>query len=132
MAFCANCAKQISDQAAACPECGHPNALLATARQGSIPTGSTPGMAVASLVLGIVGIVTSFVFYFALLAGTLAMIFGFQAKKALEADPNLQGAGIAKAGRICGWVAIGLAILFWVFFLLIFTPIRRGGGYYCC
>src|SRR4051812_17231165 len=39
MAFCTNCAHEMSDQATACPSCGHPVAGAAAAAGGGKPSG---------------------------------------------------------------------------------------------
>jgi hypothetical protein len=72
----------------------------------------TPGNAVASLVLGIVGLVVC-----PIICSVLAIVFGQQAKGQIERDPNLGGAGLAQAGYIMGIVGLvlyGLLILFWI------------------
>lgn len=101
MAFCANCGREISDAAVACPHCGHPRGGVgpAVARRNE-------GRAVASLILGIAGLVVC-----PLVPSILAIIFGNQAREKIRADPSLEGEGMAKAGVILGWVGIGLSIL---------------------
>lgn len=76
------------------------------------PQQRTPGNAVASLVLGIVGLVLC-----PIICSVLAIIFGQQARQQIERDPGLTGAGLATAGYIMGIVGLalyGLLILFWV------------------
>jgi hypothetical protein len=71
----------------------------------------TPGNAVASLVLGILGFLVC-----PIICSVLAIVFGQQAKGQIERDPNLTGAGPAQAGYIMGIVGLvlgGLAIAFW-------------------
>jgi hypothetical protein len=75
------------------------------------------GMGVASLVLGILGIVTSFIpcfGLFALIFGLLAMIFGAvglsQAKKANAKT------GMPTAGLVLGIIATVFTIIWWVIF----------------
>lgn len=72
----------------------------------------TPGNAIASLVLGILGLILC-----PIICSVLAIVFGRQAKDQIERDPNLTGAGLATAGYIMGIVGLvlyGLLILFWV------------------
>ena len=103
MAYCENCGQEMSDQATACPKCGHP----ARATGGAVSLGRrTEGSATASLVLGIAGLVVC-----PLVCSILAVIFGNQAKRKIGSDPSLDGEGMAKAGVILGWVGIGLAAL---------------------
>lgn len=109
MAFCESCAAQISDQAAMCPQCGHPQpGAVGTAP----PAGRrTEGLAIASLVLGIAGFVVC-----PLVCSILAVVFGNQAKTKIAQDPSLEGEGMANAGVILGWIGIALtAILIFIF-----------------
>lgn len=72
----------------------------------------TPGNAIASLVLGIVGLVIC-----PIICSVLAIVFGQQAKQQIARDPNLTGAGLANAGYIMGIVGLalyGLLILVYV------------------
>ena len=72
----------------------------------------TPGNAIASLVLGILGLVLC-----PIICSVLAIVFGQQARGQIERDPNLTGAGLAQAGYIMGIVGLvlyGLLILFWI------------------
>jgi hypothetical protein len=72
----------------------------------------TDGLAIASLVLGIVGLVGCLV-----IAPILAIIFGLQAKTKISQNPALQGAGMAQAGFILGIVGL----VFDVFYILYLT-----------
>jgi hypothetical protein len=79
------------------------------------PTFSTPparpGMALAAMVLGIVGIVLCFLF----VPSVLAVVFGLSAsKKIKQAAGTLTGGGMAKAGWILGIVGIVVGAAFWV------------------
>src|SRR5207249_7001591 len=102
MAFCANCGKEISDQAPSCPQCGHPQRGVAPFWT---PAGGrrTDGYATASLILAI----SSFV-VFPLIPAIVAVILGSKAKQRIAADPTLEGEGMAKAGVIVGWVNVGI------------------------
>lgn len=99
MAYCSNCGTELSDAAPACPKCGHPRAVAAapTARR-------TEGNAIASLILGILGLVACW--------GVLsipAIILGNQAMAKIREDPTLEGEGMARAGIITGWVGVAVA-----------------------
>jgi len=74
------------------------------------------GRAIASLVLGIVSIPTCFLYgIVSLICGILAVVFGVSVKKAIQRGETPESArGLAKAGRICGWVGILLSLLYWV------------------
>ena len=71
----------------------------------------TEGLAVASLVLGIVGLPIICPF---LIPSVLAIIFGLQARTKIRQDPSLQGEGMAQAGFIMGIVGTALVVIFWV------------------
>lgn len=99
MAFCSHCGTEMSDAAVACPKCGQPRQLPRVANR-------TEGSAVASLVLGILGIIAC-----PLVLSIPAVIIGNQAKRKLAEDPTLEGESMARVGVILGWVGIGLAAL---------------------
>jgi Domain of unknown function (DUF4190) len=71
----------------------------------------TNGMAVASMVLGIVWI------YW--IGSILALIFGYVAKSQIEESGGTQsGGGMATAGIVLGWVGVGFLLLFILIALL--------------
>ena len=71
------------------------------------PSLRTSGLAVASLVSGIVGL--SMV---PLLGSILALILGYMARREIRDRPNeLTGDGLALAGIVLGWISVGLAVL---------------------
>ena len=64
------------------------------------------GMAVASLVLGIVG-------FACCVAWILALVFGYQGRKQIDQSYGRQtGRGLATAGIVLGWVWCGLTIVY--------------------
>ncbi len=71
------------------------------------PSRPMNGMAIASMVLGIVWI------YW--IGSILALVFGYIAKRQI-AERNETGAGMATAGIVLGWVGVGIlaVILFFV------------------
>jgi hypothetical protein len=85
--------------------------------------GHTNGMAIASLVLGIVGLVTMVCYFIGILPGILAIVFGVLARKQIRLTGE-QGSGIATAGLICGWIAAGLPTL--IFLVLVIYFMARG------
>lgn len=81
----------------------------------TVPMPATPaaaftnGFAVASLVLGVVGVVLTVTFRLGLISDVLAVVFGaLGMTKAREGAPN---GGLAKAGLILGLVGLGLLLL---------------------
>ena len=74
-------------------------------------TTSSNGMAVASLVLGIV--------WLAGLGSVLALIFGLRARKAIDWSNGTQGGrGMATAGIVLGIVGIVGALAYWAILIL--------------
>ena len=66
---------------------------------------STNGMAVASLVLGILWI------YW--IGSVLALIFGYIARQQIDQHQGMQGGrGMATAGIVLGWIGVGFLVLF--------------------
>ncbi|MHB8512313.1 MAG: DUF4190 domain-containing protein [Actinomycetota bacterium] len=69
----------------------------------------TDGTAIASMVLGIVG-VTSFPF----IPSIIAVVLGYTSRKRIREHPDtLEGSGYATSGIVLGWIGI--------LFLLVFT-----------
>lgn len=78
-------------------------------------TGTTSGMAIASLVLSLLGFVI-----LPLIGPVLGVIFGHMALGEIKrANGAVQGQGLAMAGLIIGYIEIGLALLACVFFVII-------------
>ena len=67
------------------------------------PASKTNGMAIASLVLGIVWI------YW--IGSILALVFGYIAKSQIK-QRGESGGGMATAGIILGWIGVGFLVLF--------------------
>ena len=105
-----------------CPACGSPSAQFERrhGRTARIPAGapaaagrpaagggatkSTNGLAIASMVLGILWV------YW--IGSILALIFGYVAKGQIAAAGGTQGGrGMAIAGIVLGWVGIGFLLL---------------------
>ena len=73
------------------------------------PPGSWSGLAIASMVLGIVWV------YW--VGSVLAVIFAHIALRQMRANPTIRGRGMAIAGMVLGYVGLGLlglAVLFGV------------------
>lgn len=93
------------------------------------PRPPTSGMAVASLVLGIVSIPTCGLYGIpSLVCGILAVVFAGKARAQIDsgqAAPSSEG--MAKAGKICGWVGIGLSIAMWAMIIIVIIIAALGG-----
>ena len=100
-----------------CPNCNaalkytQPNMQPVVDGNGNVPLDSHPkrGMAIASLVLGICSL-----FFFGLLLGILAVVFGSAA--------NREGkVSVATAGKVCGIIGIVGSVLFGIFITLLIS-----------
>src|SRR5687767_13148302 len=87
-------------------------------------TGPTNGFAIASLVLGILGLVG----FPPLIPSILALVFGYKGKREIDRSGGVeQGRGLAVAGIILGWIAVVFAILAAIAAVLLFAlPISFG------
>ena len=77
---------------------------------GYAPPKSTNGMAVASLVTSIAGVLTLFCYGVGIIAGIVGAILGHVARRRIR-ESGQDGAGLALSGIIIGWIATGLGIL---------------------
>jgi hypothetical protein len=71
------------------------------------------GAAIASLVLGIIGLT-----FFPLIPSILALVFGSRARNEMRTDPNVSGEGLATAGIVLGWIGVALSAIGLLFVLL--------------
>lgn len=72
----------------------------------------TSGMAIASLVTGILSI---FPCCSIGILGVLGIVFGILARKNIEASNGTEkGLGLARAGLICGVVGLVLTVIYWI------------------
>lgn len=83
-------------------------------------TKTTNSWAIVSFVCSIVGL-----FAFGILLGPLAIIFGNKAMKTMKEDEN--GIGLAEAGKVIGWVEVGI-IGFAIIILLFIGFVAIVGG----
>lgn len=82
------------------------------------PSPATSGLAIASLLLGIGGLTI-----LPLIGSILALIFGYMARNDIRQRPDeVTGEGLAMAGIVMGWIAVGLSIL----------GLLVGGGFMIC
>lgn len=103
--YCPRCGMQNPDGSTFCQSCGAPIAVPTPATVSSAATRHTSGLAVASLVLGIIGFFTG-------ITSILALVFGAIAMGQTKRDLNLGGRGMAIAGFVMGIVVLSFGILF--------------------
>jgi len=72
----------------------------------------TSGLAIASMVCGILSLVFFWVPVFGFLLGIIAIIFGAVAIRQIGREPNLGGRGMAIAGLVCGIVGVAGWVIF--------------------
>jgi hypothetical protein len=85
------------------------------------------------MVLGIVGIVGTCLYGLGVIAGVLALVFGYRARREIRqvGPARLDGEGQARAGIILGWVSVGMTLLgiAAVILVLIAAPSNAPVGY---
>ncbi len=104
--FCPKCGEENPDDSKFCTKCGA--ALSKTKAPAAAPAPApraaaeerTSGMAIAALVMGIIG------FLFFGLLSILAIIFGAIGISQTNKDPSLKGRGLATAGLVLGIIGI--------------------------
>lgn len=128
--FCPNCGAQNEDGIAFCASCG--SALNEQAQQPVYqqpvyqqpapqqpvyqqPAPQRPvvpgkGMAITSMVLGIVALVLFCIFYIAIPCGIVALVLGIVAKN--KASAVGMKSGMATAGIVCSCIALGITVLY--------------------
>ena len=121
---CPRCAETVQAAAGVCRFCGYDFQTMTAPPPTPLKTN---GLAIASLVLGIVWIYG--------IGAILALVFGYQAKRQIDASNGREGGrGLAIAGIVLGWVGIGVVLLFLLFGLAFFsgashaTPVCGGGS----
>lgn len=84
-----------------------PQQAPVTYQYGYAARQTTNGMAIASLVLGILWL------YW--IGSILALVFGYVAKRQIDDSRGLQGGrGMAVAGIVLGWIGIGILATFFL------------------
>ena len=130
-----NAAEEVLGKRVSCGVCQHVFIAVASSHVGGswpggpaapMPPGDRPsGQATASLVLGIISIPTCILYGIpSLVCGILAVVFGSAAAKSVyPARLSSSAEGMAKAGKICGWVGIALSIAFWVLLIILVASV---------
>lgn len=98
--YCSKCGQENAAESTACSQCGQ--SLMAQLTPPAAPTGAarTDGKAIASLVLGLLGLVIC-------IAGIPAIILGHIARSNIaNSKGQLKGGGMALAGLILGYLTV--------------------------
>jgi type II secretory pathway pseudopilin PulG len=110
MIVCPYCQSQNADGSPYCAGCGQPmgTALAGPPIYARAPSGQRQGMAIASLVLGLLGLPLVFCFGIGFLAAVVGGVLGIIALSKASKEPHLYG---GKGLAIGGLVASGLSLL---------------------
>ena len=98
-----------------------PETPPATPPQGPAGQPQSNGLAIAGMVLGIVGLVGICIWWLGLPCAIVGLILSMKGKK--KAQVTGTGAGLATAGIVCSLIALGLAALGIIFAIIGFAII---------
>jgi len=109
--YCASCGTTNTSDAGYCEKCGQPLAAVALGETATVAAGPVPAvaartnsLAVASLLLGLLSLFVPF--------AILAVILGHVARSQIRKSAGRQkGAGMAMAGLILGYLALGFFLI---------------------
>jgi hypothetical protein len=92
-------------------------------------TKKSNGMATASLILGIISIVTGFFGWLGIICGLLAIIFAIVAKNKIKADPALASSkGAATGGLVTGIIGLLIGIAITVIAIMFVAAVAEGAA----
>jgi len=137
MKVCPKCGTQNDDNAVVCTQCGYlfgneaaPQFTNPAQQQTPVYSQQAPvynpnvvpknnGFAIASLVLGIVGVLLC---CYGFIPQVLAVVFGFISKKKIrESNGAEQGENFAKIGTILGFVGFGIGLIVGIIVIIMIT-----------
>ncbi len=114
--YCSKCGAQNPEGISICQSCGVPLAIAAPVSPAVVSappsTKESSGLAVAALVLGILGFFTG-------ITAILAIIFGAVAMGQTKKNPGLGGRGMAVAGLVMGIVVVAFGLVFLAFVVFV-------------
>jgi Domain of unknown function (DUF4190) len=105
-AYCHKCGRPFVAGADFCGACGARREGSGVSASVPAAPGESSGKALASLILGVAGLVV-----LPVVAPILAIIFGVSAKREIASRTGLGGEGMATAGIVLGCIGIALAAL---------------------
>jgi len=85
-----------------------------------VPKPKTNGLAISSMILGIVGCVMLFCYGIGGFIGVVGAILGHVSKRQIR-ERQEAGDGMALAGIICGWIAAGISLLIIAGLIMLFA-----------
>ncbi|MFB3896332.1 MAG: type II secretion system protein GspG [bacterium] len=120
--LCFNCNNDIPDDCAFCPRCG-----IALSQSDSPPiqavipqSGTASGMAIAAMVIGIVGVVSPFL---GIILGPISIFLSIKEFKKIKTGLSTQvSKTFALVGLILGIIATAIALIMLLFFAVIMIP----------